>query len=438
MAIGYGLLAVCYSFVCHWVLLVNLSFCLHQTATLGNMCSMESVKSNKSRKGSQDITGMLEYALCSPASRVGRRLRSEPDLAELFSVGRWHVSKSINELVHRGVLVRRKGSGTYVQQIPDQQAAEPDEWALKEQGVFPEHLFAESANATGQVVAVEPKERYHIGLWGDLSCTTSNNQSLLAHLVARTGQIGHRLSVHSMVERESVPYSLEYMRDSLRANPCDGYLVVARWADLFMQSLGSHSSPILVFADGNYPLCEDAPMVMMDGNAALHRAVSILGKQGFSRIGLIGLIGPGHDDGCEDKAYDSAMAELGLDYRFLVRSEANVTKAMMVTRQMLDSKDRPDAIYVADDYVMVGVREALEVAGVVPGRDIGLITLNTSNGPLLADENLSCIEFDRRFFGGMLIDMLSKAIETKAPMADLITIHGNWKPGTTHLNPARR
>lgn len=50
--------------------------------------------------------------------KEGDRLPSEPSLAETYGIGRPTVRQAVDSLVRRGLLIRRRGSGTYVAAAP--------------------------------------------------------------------------------------------------------------------------------------------------------------------------------------------------------------------------------------------------------------------------------------------------------------------------------
>lgn len=62
----------------------------------------------------RQIIRHVEAAVASNALSPGERLPSERDLARLFGVNRSTVIRALDDLDDRGILIRRQGSGTYV------------------------------------------------------------------------------------------------------------------------------------------------------------------------------------------------------------------------------------------------------------------------------------------------------------------------------------
>lgn len=66
----------------------------------------------------QQLAEQLSREIASGSLKVGARLPSEPELARRHGIGRPTVRQATELLVQRGMLERRRGSGTYVQNAP--------------------------------------------------------------------------------------------------------------------------------------------------------------------------------------------------------------------------------------------------------------------------------------------------------------------------------
>jgi DNA-binding LacI/PurR family transcriptional regulator/DNA-binding transcriptional regulator YhcF (GntR family) len=392
---------------------------------------------NAKEKAQNNITNILKSAIASPASRVGRRLKSESELGELLGVGRWSVRKSIDELEKEGLLTRRHGSGTYVQKIPhlgtDLSLADTGEEMLP-----PESLFTKPSRDSmypDMLRSVEVCKRYTIGLWSDLHCTSSLNQRILADMVRSISEAGHTLTIHSVVEERDTPYSIDKLTNLLRENPCDGYLCFDRWTEVFLRSLGLQTKPVLFFAMANSTYL-DKPVVMIDTNTALRKGIKILAEEGYSRIAMIGLRNPGRLDmpDTETAIYEQAMIKAGLDYRCIKWVETtDVSEVISATKEMFASNDLPDAIYVSDDYIMDGLAEALKIIGIKPGADLGLITLGSSAHDLSNGYEWSRMETDFSDYVGLIVDRIIRSIEGKKTPCSSVSLIPRWIPGETHF-----
>jgi DNA-binding LacI/PurR family transcriptional regulator/biotin operon repressor len=385
-------------------------------------------------KSQNTVTAILEYALVSPASRVGRRLKSESELGTLLKVGRWRVRKSIDELEEKGLLARRHGSGTYVQKIPDTNGSYTSFSKDNTDLIPPESLFTDPSNTTEILQHEVASKRYTIGLWSDLHCTSVLNQRIMADLVKAISEAGHALTVHSVVEGIDRPYSAEKLTSLLRNNPCDGYLCFDRWSDLFMQSLGLQTKPVLFFALAN-SFSQDKPVVMIDTFMALRRGIRTLAKEGYRRIAMIGLRNTGRVGvpDTEAEIYEQALTTCGLDYRNITWvNTSGVSEVISATKKMFNSENRPDAVYVADDYIMTGFVEALKILDVTPGKDVGLITLGNNSHELPSGKNWSRMEIDLGDFVGVMVDYILRCITKNKPAHSPVSLIPAWIPGETH------
>ena len=352
-------------------------------------------------------------------------------------MGRWRVRKSIDELEKKGILVRRHGSGTYVQRIPDNNNFDTALSHATTGLLPPESLFTSPVQGSVRSEMLRNgvvHRRYTIGLWSDLHCTSSLNQRILADIVKSIAEAGHTLTVHSVVEGIDTPYSINTLTNLLRESPCDGYLCYYRWADVFLQALGLQSKPVLFFYLSNCSYV-DKPVVMIDQIAALRRSIEILADGGYRRIGMIGLRNPGRVDipGIEAEAYEQAMTKAGLDYRCLTWVKTHdIGETIATARELLTSNNRPDAIYVDDDYVMVGVAEAFKASGINPGSDIGLITLANTSHNLPQNYDWSQMKVDMSDFVGLTVDNILRSIQGKKTTSSSISLIPTWIPGETH------
>lgn len=81
------------------------------------------------------IEEALEREITSQRCPPGTRLPSEPVMCEQYDLSRSTVRQALARLEQRGLIVRRKGRGTFVQGVP------PGEWRLQSrQGFFEEEV----------------------------------------------------------------------------------------------------------------------------------------------------------------------------------------------------------------------------------------------------------------------------------------------------------
>lgn len=66
------------------------------------------------------LADLLEARICSGEYPLGARIPSEPDLARTFGIGRPTVRQATDQLIQKRRLERRRGSGTFVTEPPEQ------------------------------------------------------------------------------------------------------------------------------------------------------------------------------------------------------------------------------------------------------------------------------------------------------------------------------
>ena len=382
-----------------------------------------------------NLEKVLEYALSRPPSSAGLRLRSERDLAALLETDHFKVRKSLSELVRRGVLVRRHGSGTYVRKVPKASQT----YSSNTMKIPSESLFAADQLEQGYVPPLEPmkhQQQLHLGLWSDLEPEQmASRQALIGGISSQTKRAGHILSMHSISGDDGKMISVSELSKRLKGSPCDGYLVGSWSADMFLEAMGTDQKPIVYFSDSSRSVTHE-PMVLLDSHEAIHRGVRLLGECGYGRIGLIGLEIP--DDPGEStvpslKEYERAIKDFGLAYHAADFAQANVNESMAATRRMLDRPEPPEAILVIDDIVLNGVAEALKADGILPGRDLAVIAVTNVSSKLPRGVDWSRLEFDAEALGERIVNTLLGLLQTAGMRANSSATYVKWRPGKTHL-----
>lgn len=372
------------------------------------------------------LTATIQYTLSRPPAAAGRRLKSERELATMLGVGESKVRKSLESLVKEGVLVRRRGSGTFVRRIADPPPVIPTDPVMEDvvQGLFSDDSIAIMETHTA---------RLHLGLWGDLESHDSIHQSILSSISRAVSARGHRFSVHSCVQdwETNKPIPVHELAEQLKANPCDGYIVVHDYAETFLKAIGDRNVPVVYFRAGTTPVRHE-PLIMMHTNEAIERAVYKFADQGLEKIALIAQRRHKTPEP-EQRAYENVMQFLGLPYRKSILCDIGVVPAMNAVRGMIKSGDIPEAVYVADDNVLLGVSEALSIEGLKPGKDIAVITLSNRSFPLPSGFTWSRFEFDRERFGQLIIDDLLNLLQSAGAKSSTVSLHGKWIEGETHF-----
>lgn len=369
---------------------------------------------------SDSIREGLLSTLSHPPSRVGRRLQPEEVLARSLGVSVRQVRKLLNELVAEGVLVRRRGSGTYVRRLPTNKGL------AKTDTIPPEVLFV--AN-DGQTAVNGRPAKLQLGLWSDLAYMQHPNQEILAGMAQEAERLGHYLAVHSVVEQRDQPVTPEELAKRLERAPEDGYIINARWAELFDQLTTWQAGAVVYYQSGSIDVSH-TPLVMFNTDETVQRAMRLLSKQNCKRIAVIGRLAT---QTREDAAYEVACRLVGQEYRgsqyvdFFLPSSNDAGQSLLAA-----AGERPDGIYVADDHLLPTLMQTMKAQGLEVGRDIAIITLSNAGVALPEEYEWSRLEFDPRQLGCALVRQLVETINRAEQPTPTQALYAEWKPGKTH------
>ncbi len=370
----------------------------------------------------------LLHGLQAEASSLGMRLKPESELAAALGVKLRTLRLALRELERDGIVIRRRGSGTYLRRLPEATVESTQAEAMVRQAIGGS-LFAENQNPEvgSRVLASQDVKNFVFELWGNLHCTTSCNQAILSSISAELSHHGHRLSVHSLGK----PGGELALNPGTVGKDCDGYIVAAGWAEYFETLLEKEHAPILYFHPGSLTHVERDPMVLIDTAEAVRRAINDFIKRGIRKVGVLGLLGSGRDPDAELDAYHFAMSRADLDYRWVHQCNEELSEVIDAVLEMLESPDRPDALYVTDNVLLPGVAQALRAAKVIPGKDIAIITHNNKGEVLPRGYDWSSLEFNLDVFGRLIARQMLAIVEDGKSVEASLAIHPVWHPGIT-------
>lgn len=264
--------------------------------------------------------------------------------------------------------------------------------------------------------------------------TDPSPQAMLGGIVDRANTLGHGISLTTFVDQREEILPVAELQKRLSSTYCDGHLVLDGYGKEFYEAVPSRDIPVLFSTHSSWKEAVDfEPKVAIDNLEAIGRAIEILAREGYRRIGLIGVKAMYHPVDLEEKVYHNAMGECGLDYRSIHYLPLNLSEIITSIQRIFSQPNPPEAIYVTDDYIMVGVAEALELMGLKAGRDLGVITLSTTHHHLPKQSQWSRMEFNLHQYGEMLVDNLLRLIETTDRHLNNIMFQALWVPGQSHL-----
>lgn len=396
-------------------------------------------KSERNAKLISDLIDEMSWLLSQPPTCVGAKVRPEEEMANELGLTRRQVREAISFFTDKGILVRRQGSGTYVRRIHSHPA---DSVESKTFGLTHELLFLD-LQSNGLKTLTLPKnalttpvQALCIGLWTDwqLSPPHTTAHVVLSLFMQQAQLSGHTMTIHSQVASSKQILSVDEMARQLQHTSDDGFLVGSQYADTFLQAhkIAGSKCPYLFHSMGS-PDFDMHPSINIDTAKACETALLKFVNLGYQRIGTLAMTKSLEFD-LEHYIHQSVMNRSQLDESFWAYSQdMGVASAMQATRLLLKKSDgKLDAIYVANDMVLVGVVEALTLEGLIPGKDIAIITLGNRGYPLPHGYDWSVLEFDPESFANITIRQLCHQIQSPDMQTVSLSIKALWKPGSTH------
>ena len=372
-----------------------------------------------------ELTTSLRTALSGPPAKAGERLLSERRLADKLNVSHARLRRSIRELVEEGVLVQRRGDGTYIRRLP---AAAPEATASP---IRTEMLLHNAEADTSDPLAAA--RQLTIGLWWDApSMMTPVQQAILAGMIDRVEARGHQLALHHVRRTEGALATSADFADTLQRQGSDGYLVPMWRAEAFEPARASTSRPILYF--GGHMRRPDrappSPHVLFDFDGAWQQALEQLEDAGCRRV-LMAHIDP--SDGPQAAGLRDQMRRRRLPTELLAFEPT--TPAAQIRRSVMEALDgdrAPEGLLIGDDHLLPPIADLLRERGLTPGRDLAVITFNNRGQTLPHDLDWTRFELDVSTFGAVVADTLMRRIEdaSHAPADMMMRLH--WHIGQTH------
>lgn len=318
--------------------------------------------------------------------RPGRRIPSEREIAERYGISRGSVRESISELLNSGLLFRTVGRGTFVS--PGASSTTPDRRATDPQNI----AFIISENI------------FHF-------VQTGYNKILGGVQEVSTAQ-GWRLLFHTLGDDASNP-TLRSLRNTANRS-LDGCVVVGGVRRHVLDLLHEQRIPTvlvdLLISD------EEAASVTIDYAQGARLAMRHLHGLGHRDIGYIGF------SGCEKyRVYWQCLEELDLRYdpryvEFLheLNLQPGILAGFQAVQRMVAARCLPSALLVTNDFVAMGVMEALAIAGLRTPDQISIVgfdDLGQNTSPPLTTVRVDLAQVGRLAANALLRKMDRQLVE---------------------------
>ena len=366
----------------------------------------------------EQLAAAMQCRLSQPPTRAGMRLKTMRELARMVGLSHESVNQSLDGLVARGVLARRRGSGVYVRKVPRANGLKLDpRWENKLRDIFAEDPVPTRRRP-------EPEHaRFHLDLWWNADPLGVSGGLIQRGMRDQARELGHRFRSAALDEQGDGPVS----RDK-SGGACDGHIVWLPIAETFERRVGTRGLPTV------YLWCDNAesalqPIIEIDMAEALVRAVRLLAVEGYERIAFLGWK---ENAARLQPLYDATLQQAGRTYRAAEFSDALEADDVAAVRRLFARAEAPQAVYVADDMMMRHVLPVLRELGREPGRNLGLITQANRGHALPSGLNWSRMEFDPYAIGRLAVQSLVREIESAGDELLSFAHRAAWKPGDTH------
>lgn len=387
-----------------------------------------------------DLADAIECAVAQSNVPVGSKFRTEEQIASRLGMSRWRLRNALILLGEKGMLLRRRGSGTFLRLRPTMGNATTLQ-SLPHITVedLLEHTGTEPARAMSTGV-----RSLRLGLLCDLNSSSHTTREINAHLVRKINAGGHQLNIQSSTHPDIELLTPEEIIDQLPNESCDGWIVQAEAAENFYSAMdkSAGSKPPVVFYGRNKSLSMRGTFVQSDGPACLAHAFEEFVNQGLTRIGMVCLRRNRHRLGYEKydemaEYYETMLRRHRLTYRAIEYTESeasdSVLDAMRATRRLMATDPQPEAIFVSDDHLVPGVVEVLQQLGIEPGHGVAVIVIGHYDRPLPGEYQWSQFEFSTEAIAEWTISTLMRKIHSPNLVTPSLSVKLTWRAGQTHF-----
>jgi GntR family transcriptional regulator of arabinose operon len=277
---------------------------------------------------------------------LGKRIPSERELAENYSISRASVRESLAQLVSEGILFRAVGKGTFVSQPQ------------------PDRMVAGRTPTIAFIVSKSLAEFFQI-----------RQNRILAGVEEAIRTRGYRL-VFQAFGNDGRSGLKELSRNG--AAPLDGCVIAGALRRQVLEHLQELGIPVVVVDRATAQVSPDFITVRSDYARGTRLAMQHLRELGHRDIGFLGF-----SDSQKYQAYCECLEQFGLPYRHafvefiqLFDLPPAILAGYQTMQRMIATRRLPTALLVTNDLVAVGVMEALGVAGIRVPDEISVISFD--------------------------------------------------------------
>lgn len=354
------------------------------------------------RKGALPLHVALQETIMSIIAaegiQPGERIPSERELSERCQASRSSIRKAILALVHRGVLVRVPGKGTFV---------------AEKRGVF-----EASSPRTGNIGFVvflssldraRPDIRAHVAENGRVSWMPFYSEVFEgAH-----GEL-QRNDVHLLffAGYQDTPAEKAKFGDFLRK--VDGLIVCELAASSFAELLEVSPVPVVLVNPSLLPRAFRGDALFIDNFGGAYQAVSYLVKLGHRLIGFINHPTERNRSAQERfQGYKAALRRAGIAYdeRLIEYGDWSTESGYAAMEKLLKRGVRVTAVFAANDDMAIGAMEAAKEHGLRVPDDLSIVGFDDAPFSANAFVSLTTVRVYKREMGRFAMERVLHRIQ---------------------------
>ena len=343
---------------------------------------MKLVKQN-SESYYKQVKRHLVQRINSGEYSVDSLIPSERELCELFSVSRTTIRKATDELVNEGRLIRIPGRGTYVTR---QGNAEHDNCLKTGNILFARCTHSESNDSS----TISDDIFYPKVLHGVEQAATGYEYNCMYKTVNEA-----RLEMNP----------LEQISPSV-----DGIVCGEIHTERFLQMLISTDLPIVLVSPSVMTTRVD--IVAIDNTGGAISAVNHLMATGRRAIAYLG--GPSGSIPAllRKRGYSEALESAGLtpNPRHVHSSGWRFEDGYDMARDLMQQKDRPDAIFASSDLIAIGALTASRELGLDVPDDVAIIGFDDIDMAREVKPPLTTVRVDKHALGNVAFELLRQTM----------------------------
>ena len=129
--------------------------------------------------------------------------------------------------------------------------------------------------------------------------------------------------------------------------------------------------------------------IFVDSKTAAYEVTNFLIRKGHRRIAMIA--GRGGPQGTRIEGYERALDEAGIAPWIVLDDEFSEVGGTRAARQVLDSNERPTAVFAANDLMAIGVMQELHDRGLSVPRDVAVVGFDDISAAKLVTPSLTTV-----------------------------------------------